>query len=156
MFFRSLFVLDRKVPEFDVSNRFYKNIFKQDLNLVVIKEGNVGTFIPVPIAFKDISKNAQLVSNVIDQKNINYLSVNLLDETILPNEDDLKVELGNIDYSGVTNNGQRVMGLARIDNESYKLIPDPILSWAVPENWSLEDAATVPHAYVSVRGNTII
>lgn len=117
---------------------------------MVVKEGNIGTFIPVPVAFKDISKNAQLVSNVIDQKNINYLSVNLLDETILPDKDDLKVELGNIDYSGVTNNGQRVMGLARIDNESYKLIPDPILSWAVPENWSLEDAATVPHAYVSV------
>lgn len=73
----------------------------------------------------------------------------MLDETLLPKED-VSVELGNIDYSGVTSSGQPVMGLSRLDLESYKLIPDPILTWPVPEDWSLEDAATVPHAFCGV------
>lgn len=86
---------------------------------------------------------------MIEQKSINYIGVNVLDETLLPKED-VSVELGNIDYSGVTSSGQPVMGLSRLDLESYKLIPDPVLTWPVPEDWSLEDAATVPHAFCGV------
>lgn len=91
---------------------------------------------------------------MIDQKSINYISVNVFDETLLP-KDDYKVELGNIDYSGVTSSGQRIMGLSRLDLETYKLIPDPILTWPVPEDWSLEDAATIPHAFCGVSPQTI-
>lgn len=86
---------------------------------------------------------------MIEQKSINYIGVNVLDETLLPKED-VSVELGNIDYSGVTSSGQPIMGLSRLDLESYKLTPDPILTWPVPEDWSLEDAATVPHAFCGV------
>lgn len=145
--------MDKKAPEFSPSNTFYSKIFKQDLALTVVKDGVVGTFVPVPFTIKEnITPSAQLVTNVIDQKNINYISVNLMDETILQSEKEKEapVELGNIDYSGVTSSGQRVMGLARLDPETYKLVPDPILSWNVPEQWSLEDAVTIPHAYISV------
>lgn len=62
-----------------------------------------------------------------------------------------KIELGNIDYSGINSSGQRVMGLAHLDTETYKVVPDPILSWKIPDDWTLEDGATVPHAHVSVR-----
>lgn len=89
-------------------------------------------------------------SNVIENKNIQFVSVNLLDETLLPESTD-KVELGNIDYSGINSSGQRVMGLAHLDRETYKFMPDPVLSWKTPDGWTLEDAATIPHAYVSVR-----
>lgn len=43
------------------------------------------------------------------------------------------------------------MGLSRLDFDSYKLIPDEVLTWPVPEDWSLEDAVTVPHAFCGVR-----
>lgn len=43
------------------------------------------------------------------------------------------------------------MGLSRLDLETYKLIPDPILTWSVPNEWTLEDAATIPHAFCGVR-----
>lgn len=86
----------------------------------------------------------------MEQKSIHYISVNLLDETLL-SKPDRKVGLGNIDYSGLTASGQEVMGLSRLDLESYKLVPDPDLTWNVPEGWSLEDAASVPHAYATVR-----
>lgn len=89
-------------------------------------------------------------SNVIENKNIQFVSVNLLDETLLSENTD-KVELGNIDYSGINSSGQKVMGLARLDKDTYKFVPDPVLSWKVPDGWTLEDAVTIPHAYVSVR-----
>ncbi|KAG5891273.1 hypothetical protein JTB14_019643 [Gonioctena quinquepunctata] len=41
------------------------------------------------------------------------------------------------------------MGLARLDKDSSKLVPDPLLSWPVPEQWSLLDGVSVPHAYTS-------
>lgn len=161
-------MLDKKAPEFDVSNLFYKNIFRKNLALTVVKGGDVGTFVPVPVDCKDNVTTAEhsiryhryeavkfnlsfiYFSNVIDQKCINYIGVNVLDETLLQKED-VKVELGNIDYSGVTNSGQQIMGLSRLDLETYKLVPDPVLSWLVPEEWSLEDAVTIPHAFCGVK-----
>ncbi|ERL85883.1 hypothetical protein D910_03298 [Dendroctonus ponderosae] len=43
------------------------------------------------------------------------------------------------------------MGLATLDKDTCTLVPDPILNWPIPQNWSLEDAATVPYAFSAVR-----
>ncbi|XP_037974632.2 fatty acid synthase [Plutella xylostella] len=59
-----------------------------------------------------------------------------------------KSDLGyGMDFSGVTNNGERVMGIVRGGAASTRLAADPSLLWPVPEHWSLEDAATVPLPY---------
>lgn len=51
----------------------------------------------------------------------------------------------------MTANNEMVMGIAPFDkNTSKKILPDPYLSWIIPSNWSLEDAATVPLSYSMV------
>ncbi|KAI8442367.1 hypothetical protein MSG28_005889 [Choristoneura fumiferana] len=56
-----------------------------------------------------------------------------------------------MDFSGITESGERVMGLVRGGALSDRVAARPELLWPVPEHWSLEDAATVPlpyaHAY---------
>jgi len=43
------------------------------------------------------------------------------------------------------------MGIAPFEkNTANKIVPDPYLSWTVPSDWSLEDAATVPLSYSMV------
>lgn len=78
-----------------------------------------------------------------------YIGINANDETLLL-DDKYDPKLGCIDYAGVTSTGKRIMGLVQMDINSYKMIPDSILSWNIPERWSMEDAATVPYAYVLV------
>lgn len=63
-----------------------------------------------------------------------------------PNE----ARLGNIDYAGVAKSGKKVAGLAVLDLFTNAIVPDSELVWNVPDNWSMEDAVTVPHAYCIV------
>ncbi|KAJ8713074.1 hypothetical protein PYW08_008378 [Mythimna loreyi] len=57
-------------------------------------------------------------------------------------------KLYGMDYSGVTESGERVMGLVHSGAASSVVRAQPELLWPVPAHWSLEDAATVPLAYV--------
>ncbi|EEZ97866.2 fatty acid synthase [Tribolium castaneum] len=146
---RVLFALDRRIGNVNVKDPQLQEIFKLDLVLTVIKDGTLGSVLPVPLKLKtNIQNNFGITSNAIKDKVINYVGINLKDETILP-VSEKKKELGNIDYSGVGTNGQKVMGLAQLDTDLCQLVPDSILSWNVPDKWSLEEAATIPHAYVS-------
>lgn len=86
---------------------------------------------------------------MIDDTNIEYISINLLDET-KTSKSNQKNELGNIDYAGTTANGDNVLGLARFDYDTSELILDPIFKWEVPVQMSLQNAVTIPHAYVTV------
>ncbi|XP_047033191.1 fatty acid synthase-like [Helicoverpa zea] len=52
-----------------------------------------------------------------------------------------------MDFSGTTENGDRVMGLVRGGAASSVVRAQSQLLWPVPVHWSLEDAATVPLAY---------
>lgn len=52
----------------------------------------------------------------------------------------------------MTTDGKMVMGIAPFEkNTSRKISPDPCLSWVIPSDWSLEDAATVPLSYSMVH-----
>ncbi|XP_067206011.1 fatty acid synthase-like [Linepithema humile] len=52
-----------------------------------------------------------------------------------------------IEYVGVDNTGQRVMGIWENRCISNMCISYKYLCWNVPDEWSMEDAATVPCAY---------
>ncbi|KAF9795717.1 hypothetical protein SFRURICE_018845, partial [Spodoptera frugiperda] len=52
-----------------------------------------------------------------------------------------------MDFSGVTESGERVMGLVPCGAASSVVHARPELLWPVPAHWTLEDAATVPLAY---------
>ncbi|XP_050299399.1 fatty acid synthase-like [Anthonomus grandis grandis] len=71
------------------------------------------------------------------------------------------------EYSGRLLSGKRVMGMVVNGACSSLLKADPFVLWEVPDNWSLEDAATVPVVYSTClyalvkkgkikRGNTIL
>ncbi|RZC40550.1 fatty acid synthase-like [Asbolus verrucosus] len=52
-----------------------------------------------------------------------------------------------VEYSGVDNNRNNVMGLVQRGALATSVQPHSILTWTVPRRWSLEQAATVPWAY---------
>lgn len=59
-----------------------------------------------------------------------------------------QTDLGPFDYSGLRA-GARVMGVAQ-SAKSVSAVPDETLQWAVPVEWSDQEAATVPVAYAMV------
>ncbi|KAL0818125.1 hypothetical protein ABMA28_008651 [Loxostege sticticalis] len=52
-----------------------------------------------------------------------------------------------MDFSGVTQNGARVMGIIQSGAASKEVRALPQLIWPVPKHWTLEEAATVPLPY---------
>ncbi|XP_062548544.1 fatty acid synthase-like [Armigeres subalbatus] len=58
-------------------------------------------------------------------------------------------ELG-YEFAGVTEDGRRVMGTLPAGALSSVVDVDPCLLWTVPDNWSLQDACTVPVVYNTV------
>lgn len=54
------------------------------------------------------------------------------------------------EYVGRYENGTRIMGMVTSQALSNLLICDPYLSWKIPDEWSMEDAATVPVVYGTV------
>lgn len=55
------------------------------------------------------------------------------------------------EYSGRTESGERMMGMVTSRALSNIVVYDKYLSWKVPDSWSLEEAATVPVVYGTVR-----
>ncbi|GFQ90829.1 fatty acid synthase [Trichonephila clavata] len=64
-----------------------------------------------------------------------------------------------LEFSGRLENGQRIMGMVPAKGLATTVAADPKFIWEVPDNWSLEEAATVPVAYSTayyaliMRGN---
>ncbi|XP_038216586.1 fatty acid synthase-like [Zerene cesonia] len=82
---------------------------------------------------------------------VHYAGINDLDVkrafgVISFGENNMKSYYG-MDFSGVTQNGTKVMGLIKGGSVSSQIKANPNLLWPVPEHWTLEDAATVPLAY---------
>lgn len=55
------------------------------------------------------------------------------------------------EYSGRLESGERVMGMVPSRALSNLVAVDRNLCWKVPDHWSLEEAATVPVVYGTVR-----
>ncbi|CAB3246476.1 unnamed protein product [Arctia plantaginis] len=53
-----------------------------------------------------------------------------------------------MDFSGITESFEPVMGIVQSGAASTQVRAQPDLLWPVPAHWNLEDAATVPLAYV--------
>lgn len=137
--------------DLDKTGGDYSHIFQKDLVLSILKNGQWLTSVNQSINYKDNVTNR--MSSQDSSNNKQYLSLNLEDETLgvqISNNN-----IGNIDYSGIDNSGKKIMGLAQIDVDSSNIKIDPIFAWEIPESWSLQDAVTVPHAYLSVSNSEI-
>lgn len=87
----------------------------------------------VALNFRDIMlATAKLATEVVARGRINQESV-----------------LG-FEYAGRTERGDRIMGMVICRGLSNLLIYDKYLSWEIPDDWSMEDAATVPVVYGTV------
>ncbi|XP_047999606.1 fatty acid synthase-like [Leguminivora glycinivorella] len=53
-----------------------------------------------------------------------------------------------LDYSGITDGGERVFGIVLDGSICNQVTAQPELLWPVPDHWDLEDAATVPLPYL--------
>ncbi|XP_057651186.1 fatty acid synthase-like isoform X1 [Diorhabda carinulata] len=61
-----------------------------------------------------------------------------------------------LEYSGVTINRKRVMGLTGFESISLQIYNDPLFTWEVPSDWTLQEAATVPCVYSTCYYGMII
>lgn len=86
----------------------------------------------------------------VNLKDVLYASGKILEKpnaNLTPNDGDCNFGL---EYSG-TCNGKKVMGLVKSGAFSLQVDALPAFTWEVPAKWNLEEAATVPVAYVTVN-----
>ncbi|CAG7723491.1 unnamed protein product, partial [Allacma fusca] len=63
----------------------------------------------------------------------------------------------NITFSGIGSSGEKIMGVLKYEDSTSQC--GPVLTWRVPNSWSLSDAAGVPSSYATayyaliIRGN---
>lgn len=53
------------------------------------------------------------------------------------------------EFSGVTMEGKRVMGIIGSESMSLQVCNDPFFTWDVPSKWTLQEACTVPCVYAT-------
>lgn len=83
--------------------------------------------------FKDVMlATGKLVSDVLESGRLNQLCA-----------------LG-LEYSGITKDNKRTMGIAKSDALATHAEQDDVFVWDCPESWTLEEAATVPVCYGTV------
>lgn len=108
--------------------------------------------------------------------NIHYSSINFRDVMLatgrlapeICGDSRLSLEcLLGLEYSGVNAAGDRVMGMIAVGSLATQAEPVENLTWIVPKNLSLREAATIPAVYITVyysfffhrkiaRGNSIL
>lgn len=137
-------MLEQKREESPTDVHCYTNLLtKGDLSSLVFLRGPL---------------NECLISNS-DIVKIKYASLNFRDVMIATGK--LAVEVfgsGRLDqecvlgfeYSGINHNGQRVMGMVISGALGTHVVSDPALTWICPEQWNLEEAATIPVVYATV------
>ena len=91
--------------------------------------------------------------------NIQYASLNFRDimlatgrlaiEVFGSSRLDQECVLG-FEFAGVNQNGKRMMGIVSSGSLATHIVPQKHLTWTVPDNWTLKEAATCPVVYLTV------
>ncbi|XP_047000141.1 fatty acid synthase-like [Schistocerca americana] len=142
---RYFFILDETAPEFSLSDNFYKQHLLLDLTVNVYAESSWGTIRSVlPLRANTLIEEASVHLRVNDT-DLSYIGLNKMDPSVISDTEmkEQSMKLGVIDFAGRNRKGQRIMGLIHPDT----LKTSEHLTWNIPDNWSLEDAATVPFAF---------
>jgi fatty acid synthase len=61
-----------------------------------------------------------------------------------------------LEFAGRDSQGRRVMGMLAACGLATTVLADPGFLWQVPDQWTLEQAATVPVAYATVSSSFTI
>ncbi|XP_053617681.1 fatty acid synthase-like [Plodia interpunctella] len=114
-----------------------KTIETENVALIIMNPGDLDSLTWVQVS-NDSSNNIPVT--------IHYVGLNVNDVYRAQNSSNVDDGFG-MDFSGLTERGDRVMGLVKSGAARRTVRADPRLLWPVPDQWSLEDAATVPLAY---------
>uniref|UniRef100_A0A7G8Z9J8 oleoyl-[acyl-carrier-protein] hydrolase n=1 Tax=Meteorus pulchricornis TaxID=51522 RepID=A0A7G8Z9J8_9HYME len=112
-----------------------------DLSSFQWVEGPIKTGLTIP-------NLVRVVYSSINFRDIMLASGKLATDIVTKNRTQEEGVLG-FEYSGIDSTGHRVMGLISSQGLTNLAIIDRDLSWYVPDNWTLEDAATVPCVYAT-------
>ncbi|XP_051173749.1 fatty acid synthase-like [Leptopilina boulardi] len=133
--------------------------FRSNLNLKIKPNKICGMYQYFPL-----DSNLQKVSNWTAKQNDSQLEW-IEDLSIANTKNKIRVEYSGISqqdiilgtsetknenfgqYSGIDNKNTRIMGISTKSSLSNFTISDDDFKWKIPENWSLEDGATVPLPY---------
>ena len=166
-------IQDPNAPGISLQEPLYQTQLDLDLKLNVLLPGKVwGTYRSFPISsnLRQVSnwKASQLNPCDLDSISwvegspevgktikVEYSAVNRPDVLIATgksaSEDSgkerLKLKSFGLEYSGIDPKGNRVMGISSSGTLSNFTSTDTDYTWSIPENWTLEDAATVPLTY---------
>ncbi|KAL1453120.1 hypothetical protein WDU94_007292 [Cyamophila willieti] len=161
--FKFFFILDRNAPLFSVTGKFYQEQVTKQLRVNIYKDGvwgsekflhreqyQIETFAyDHGFQYNSSSLLKDKISHVNNQVDIKYLCISnrhmIVDGN--PQEDRKYLELGPLEFAGTSPSGAKVIGIAPFNKGVSKIQQDPILSWTLPDHWTLEDGATVPLPY---------
>ncbi|KAK4878173.1 hypothetical protein RN001_010679 [Aquatica leii] len=168
----SVFVPDEK---FNVEDCFYQSQLRKGLLVNVFKNGQWGSY--RHLVFNQDQKNCehafgttvsgdlssvQYIEGPLTKAtcknliNIYYAGVNFKDVVIATGKirmsKEYRSDFENIgfEFAGVDSRNQRVMGVSSNGSFSNLISASNVITCSVPQEWSLEDAATVPVTYLTV------
>ena len=84
------------------------------------------------------------------------LATGKLSPEAIPNYHKMNDALLGMEFSGITGENQRCMGIVAAKGLATSITADKSYLWQVPESWSLEEAATVPVAYSTAYYSLIV
>ncbi|XP_063987869.1 fatty acid synthase-like [Diachasmimorpha longicaudata] len=96
----------------------------------------------------DCSDLVRVVYSPINFKDIMLATGKLTPDNFTNNEIITEGSFG-FEYTGITRDNRRVMGIISSCAMTNIIRYDPTLMWTVPDSWSLAEAATVPSAYAT-------
>ncbi|XP_012280372.1 fatty acid synthase [Orussus abietinus] len=173
---KGVLIYDQEAPVFSLDHPLYADQLQLDLVANVLMPGRVwGTYryTTLPTAEPRLVHHARVFQlaqgdlrslrwqegplkssgdNVVREV---YASINFRDVMVATGKigvsyitiyDRFKDDLLGCDYAGIDSSGKRVMGMQHW-SFSNLCVKDKFFIWDVPEEWSLEDAVTVPSVY---------
>ncbi|XP_076644466.1 fatty acid synthase [Halictus rubicundus] len=122
-----------------LSHGFVNIPVRGDLSSLQWTEGNL----------KPDPNNANLIKVVYSSLNFRdvMLATGKLTPETISQTRKLNECLIGFEFSGIDTSGRRVMGFSHSSSIANLVAPLPVTVWTVPDEWSLEDAATIPSAY---------
>ncbi|XP_052748607.1 fatty acid synthase-like [Galleria mellonella] len=162
---RLVVIEDYHAPSFTLEDSLYQDQLQKQLVFNILKQGKWGSYYYVPSGKSTQLRSIKLTSAVPGELasltwteaatpsasktsvTVHYAGPSVRDvQRVVGRVRDNK-EFG-MDFSGITNKGEKVMGLISGGALSSTVEVDSNLLWPVPQHWSLEDAATVPLPYI--------
>ncbi|XP_052751893.1 fatty acid synthase-like [Galleria mellonella] len=147
-----------QMPELDLAiNIFNSGAWGGEYYVPCIEEPRANSEVKLEISrFGDLNSlhwvETSVPKNTGVPVTVHYAGINNYDlrkATAITDKDDGKTNTNSfgMEFSGVTDTGERVMGLSPTGAVMTKVRAVPELLWPVPAHWTLEEAATVPLAY---------